>query len=337
MQLKHLLSILILNLGATNFALAQTTSDFKSYTQVIPGSNQTYAMVAIPGGKFLMGSPSDEKGHKPDESPQHGVTIEPFYMGKYEVTWDLYDLFAFTNMEKEMAAKYTEANANLSKTDATTRPSPPYVDMSFGMGRAGYPAINMTQYAAIKFCAWLYAKTGVFYRLPTEAEWEYACRGNDKNATLAYSFGNDASKLGEYAVFTSNSSGGYKKVGTKKPNSFGLYDMHGNVMEWTQDQYIGDYYKQVAGGTIKEPYAPTKTLYPNSVRGGSWDDEPEVLRSSARTPSAPAWKVLDPQSPKSDWWLTSASFVGFRIIRPAKAPNEEAIKAYYDIKPIKDY
>lgn len=313
---------------------AQTTTDFKSYTQVIPGSNQVYAMVAIPGGSFMMGSPTAEKGHKPDEGPQHKVQIEPFYMGKYEVTWDLYDLFAFTNMEKEMAAKYTQLDANLAKTDATTRPSPPYVDMSFGMGREGYPAINMTQYAAIKFCAWLYAKTGIFYRLPTEAEWEYACRAK---TTTPYSFGADVKMLGDYAVFNGNSGGGYKKVGTKKPNPFGLYDMHGNVMEWTKDQYIDDYYQQVASGKAKEPYAPTTTLYPNAVRGGSWDDAPEVLRSAARTPSAPAWKVLDPQSPKSDWWLTSASFVGFRIVRPAKTPSEAEIKAYYDIKVIKDY
>jgi formylglycine-generating enzyme required for sulfatase activity len=337
MSPKRLLTLIALTTGIVVNASAQTTTEFKSYTQAVPGSNQTYAMVAIPGGKFLMGSSPTEKGHRPDESPQHTMQIEPFYMGKYEVTWDLYDLFAFTNMEKEMAAKYTESDANLAKTDATTRPSPPYVDMSFGMGRAGYPAINMTQYAAIKFCAWLYAKTGVFYRLPTEAEWEYACRGNDKNATLAYSFGNDVKTLGEYAVFTGNSDGGYKKVGTKKPNSFGLYDMHGNVMEWTQDQYVADYYKLVATGKAKEPYAPTTRLYPNSVRGGSWDDEPTVLRSAARTPSAPAWKVLDPQSPKSDWWLTSASFVGFRIIRPAKIPSPEEIQAYYGIKPIKDY
>lgn len=337
MRLKHLLLAITSLTTPIVSSLAQTTTDFKSYTQTIPGSDQTYAMVAIQGGKFLMGSSADQKGHKPDELPQHSVTIEPFYMGKYEVTWDLYDLFAFTNMEKEMAAKYNQVDANLAKTDATTRPSPPYVDMSFGMGRAGYPAINMTQYAAIKFCAWLYAKTGIFYRLPTEAEWEYACRGTGPNATLAYSFGNDVKKLGEYAVYKDNSGGGYKKVGTKKPNSFGLYDMHGNVMEWTQDQYIEDYYKQKAKGTVKEPYAPTTSLYPNSVRGGSWDDDPEVLRSAARTPSAPAWKVLDPQSPKSDWWLTSASFVGFRIIRPAKTPSEEQIKAYYDIQAIKDY
>ncbi|WP_080237339.1 formylglycine-generating enzyme family protein [Spirosoma rigui] len=334
MRLNRFLLAAALTTAAASYSTAQTATPAKSYTQTIPGSDQTYAMVAIPGGTFLMGSPATEKERKADEGPQHKVAIEPFYMGKYEVTWDLYDLFAFTNMEKEMAAKYPGPDANLSKTDVTTRPSPPYVDMSFGMGRAGYPAINMTQYAAIKFCAWLYAKTGVFYRLPTEAEWEYACRAN---TTTPYSFGADVKKLGEYAVFTGNSGGAYKKIGTKKPNPFGLYDMHGNVMEWTKDQYIEDYYASVAKGTVKEPFAPTTSLYPNSVRGGSWDDEPAVLRSAARTPSAPAWKVLDPQSPKSDWWLTSASFVGFRLVRPVKAPSEEEIKAYYDIKPIKDY
>ena len=337
MHLKRLLSTVALLSQLSLLTRAQPVTKFTSYTQVVPGSNQTYAMVAIPGGKFMMGSPATEKGRNPDEGPQHSVALEPFYIGKYEVTWDFYDLFAFTNMEKEMAAKYTSLDANLTKTDATTRPSPPYVDMSFGMGRAGYPAINMTQYAAIKFCAWLYAKTGLFYRLPTEAEWEYACRGNDKNATGAYSFGSDVKQLGEYAVYKGNSDGGYKKTGTKKPNSFGLYDMHGNVMEWTQDQYLDDYYQQVASGKVKEPYAPTTALYPNAVRGGSWDDDPAVLRSAARTPSAPAWKVLDPQSPKSDWWLTSASFVGFRLVRPAKTPSADEINAYYGIKPIKDY
>ncbi|QJW88062.1 formylglycine-generating enzyme family protein [Spirosoma taeanense] len=333
MRLKHLIGALALITVTQNQTWAQTT-DFKSYTQTVPGSNETYEMVAIPGGTYLMGSPATEKGRKADEGPQHKVAIEPFYMGKYEVTWDLYDLFAFTNMEKEMAAKYPQNDANLSKTDATTRPSPPYVDMSFGMGRSGYPAINMTQYAAIKFCAWLYAKTGVFFRLPTEAEWEYACRAK---TTTPYSFGADVKKLGEYAVFNGNSGGGYKQVGTKKPNPFGLYDMHGNVLEWTKDQYIPDYYASVAKGLVNEPYAPTTTLYPNTTRGGSWDDDPTALRSAARTPSAPAWKVLDPQSPKSDWWLTSASFVGFRLVRPAKTPGEEEIRAYYDIKPIKDY
>ncbi|RYF75084.1 MAG: formylglycine-generating enzyme family protein [Cytophagaceae bacterium] len=328
----RLTSILLLLLSINELSLAQNT-DFASYTQVITGSNQTYPMQAIPGGTYLMGSPATEKGRKPDEGPQHKVTIEPFWMGKYEITWDIYDLFTTKNIEKEMAARYPEG-ADLSKTDATTRPSPSYVDMSFGMGRTGYPAINMTQYAAVKFCAWLYDKTGVFYRLPTEAEWEYACRAG---TTTPFSFGADPKLLGTYAVYKDNSGGGYKKIGTKKPNPFGLHDMHGNVMEWTQDQYITDYYAQVAKGTVKEPYAPRKTLYPNSVRGGSWDDDATVARSAARTPSDPAWKVIDPQSPKSDWWMTSASFCGFRIVRPQKTPPVEEIKAYYDIKPIKDY
>lgn len=332
MNLKHLTFTLLLTTGSSAALLAQT--EFKAYTQSIPGTAQSCDLVSIPGGDFLMGSPATEKGRLADEGPQHKVKIEPFWMGKYEITWDVYDLFAFKNMEKEMATKYPTPDDNLTKTDATTRPSPPYVDMSFGMGRAGYPAINMTQYAAIKFCAWLYAKTGVFYRLPTEAEWEYACRA--KTTTL-YSFGTDAKLLGQYAVFKGNSEGAYKKVGTKKPNPFGLYDMHGNVMEWTKDQYIPTYYASVAKGLVSEPFAPTKTLYPNAVRGGSWDDNPAILRSAARTPSDPAWKVIDPQSPKSDWWMTSASFCGFRIVRPAKAPSPEEVDAYYNIKPIKDY
>nr|WP_295934670.1 formylglycine-generating enzyme family protein [uncultured Dyadobacter sp.] len=310
-------------------AVAQD-SNFKSYTQKIGGSPQVYDMVAIPGGEFTMGSPAGEKGRRADEGPQHKVKIEPFWMGKHEVVWDIYDLYAFKNMEKEMGARHPDPDKSVQKTDASTRPSPPYVDMSFGMGRSGYPAINMTQYAAIYFCKWLYEKTGIFYRLPTEAEWEYACRAGSKTA---YSFG-DESKIDEYAWYRKNSDAAYKKIGLKKPNAWGLHDMHGNVMEWTLDQYIPDYYaKQPAG----EAFAPVTELYPTSVRGGSWDDEAADLRSAARTASKPEWKILDPQLPKSEWWMTSASFVGFRVVRPLKTPSPEEIKAYYSPKLIEDY
>ena len=311
-------------------AVAQD-ANFKNYTQKIGGSPQVYDMVAIPGGEFLMGSPASEKGRRPDEGPQHKVKIEPFWMGKTEVIWDIYDLYAFKNMEKEMAARHPDPDKSVQKTDASTRPSPPYVDMSFGMGRSGYPAINMTQYAAIHFCKWLYEKTGIFYRLPTEAEWEYACRAGSKTA---YSFGADDAKIDEYAWYRKNSDAAYKKIGQKKPNAFGLHDMHGNVMEWTLDQYIPDYYGKKPAG---EAYAPVTELYPTAVRGGSWDDEPGDLRSAARTPSKPEWKVLDPQLPKSEWWMTSASFVGFRVVRPVKQPSPEEIKAYYSPKLIEDY
>ena len=309
-------------------------ADFKNYTQKIPGSDQSYDLVAIPGGEFLMGSPKSEKGRREDEGPQHKVKIEPFWMGKYEITWDIYDLYSFKTMEVEFAQRFPDENNSIAKTDGSTRPSPPYVDMSFGMGRTGYPAINVTQYAAILFCKWLYEKTGVFYRLPTEAEWEYAARAG---TTTAYSFGNDPKLLKDYAWYTDNSDGSYKKIGTKKPNPWGLHDMHGNVMEWTLDQYHADYYAKKAKGEVKEPFAPVTELYPNSVRGGSWVDEAPNLRSAARTQSIAEWKILDPQLPKSEWWLTNASFIGFRIIRPVKTPTPEEIAAYYNPPLIEDY
>jgi len=308
--------------------------EFKNYTQQIPGSELSYDLVAIQGGEFLMGSPKKEKGRREDEGPQHKVKIEPFWMGKFEITWDIYDLFAFKSMEEEFARRYPDPDNSVAKTDGSTRPSPPYVDMSFGMGRTGYPAINMTQYAAIYFCKWLYEKTGVFYRLPTEAEWEYACRAG---TTTAYSFGDDPKKLDEYAWYAGNSDGSYKQVGKKKPNPWGLHDMHGNVMEWTLDQYYADYYAKKAKGEVKEAFAPVTELYPNSVRGGSWVDDPENLRSAARGKSDPMWKILDPQLPKSEWWLTSASFVGFRIVRPLNTPSKEEIEAYYNPPLIEDY
>ena len=217
-------------------------------------------------------------------------------MGKYEVTWDFFDLYAFKNMEAEMAKRYPDDEKSVAKTDASTRPSPPYVDMSFGMGRAGYPAINMTQYSAIHFCKWLYDKTGVFYRLPTEAEWEYAARAGTKTA---YSFGDDPAKLDEYAWYKKNSGGTYKKVGTKKPNPWGLYDMYGNVMEWTLDQYLPDFYAKARRSRSKNPRVPVTELYPTSVRGGSWDDDaadgPLRRPNTLRTPNG---KCSTPNFPK---------------------------------------
>ncbi len=323
--------ILLIPFLLIGFKSQSQNANFKNYTQKIGGSTQVYDMVAIPGGEFIMGSSASEKGHQDDEGPQHKVKIEPFWMGKYEVVWDIYDLYSFKNMEKEMAARNPDPEKSVLKTDASTRPSPPYVDMSFGMGREYYPAINMTQYAAIYFCKWLYEKTGIFYRLPTEAEWEYACRAGSKTA---YSFGEDISKLEEYAWYSKNSDGAYKKIGLKKPNAWGLHDMHGNVMEWTLDQYIPDYYASQPKG---QKFAPVTELYPTSVRGGSWDDDAEILRSAARTASKAEWKILDPQLPKSEWWMTSASFVGFRVVRPINVPSKEEIAAYYNPTLMEDY
>ena len=209
--------------------------------------------------------------------------------------------------------------------DAVSGATTPYVEMSFGMGVDNYPAICMTQLAAVKFCEWLSAMTGHFYRLPTEAEWEYACRAGKQTP---YSFGEDATQLEEYAWFAENSNEKYQKVGSKLPNPWGLHDMHGNVAEWTLDQYLPTAYRQRTDG-VKNPLTPGDKVYPKIVRGGSWMDAPKRLRSAARRPSSKKWKKRDPQIPKSKWWHTDAPFVGFRVVRPVKTPSEEEQKKYW--------
>src|SRR3989441_10422357 len=159
-------------------------------------------MAPIPGGEFVRASPNSETRRKPDEGPQHQVRISPFWMGRCEVTWNEYELFMYPDEERRMRAAEPTDESGDKLADAVTHPSKPYVEMSFGMGKDGYPAISMTQHAANKYCQWLSAKTGHFYRLPTEAEWEYACRAGTKTA---YSWGNDPSVVTNYAWFEKNS------------------------------------------------------------------------------------------------------------------------------------
>ena len=302
-------------------------SQMKPYTNTIPGTEVAYAMVPIPGGEFSMGSPEQEPGRKPDEGPQHRVKLSPFWMGQCEVTWNEYELFMYPEEERRTRASVPTDAAGDQLADAVTHPSRPYVEMSFGMGKDGFPAISMTQHAANKYCQWLSAKTGHFYRLPTEAEWEYACRAG---TTTTYFWGEDASKLPDYASFEQNSDFKYQKVGKKKPNPWGLYDIYGNVVEWVLDQYEPDYYKACAGqGLVVDPWDKATKPYPHAVRGGSWDDEAWRCRSAARRGSERAWKMTDPQLPKSLWYFSDAQWVGFRIVRPLKVPPAEQMQKYW--------
>ncbi|HUQ95346.1 MAG TPA: formylglycine-generating enzyme family protein [Bryobacteraceae bacterium] len=298
---------------------ATPAGKFEAYKTTIPGTVVSYEMVPIPAGEFTMGTPANERGRRPDEGPLHKVKLEAFWMGKYEVSWDEYRLFMFTRQAGEKPG----ADPTL---DAISRPTAPYVEMSFGMGINGYPAISMTHHAANKYAQWLSARTGYFYRLPTEAEWEYACRAG---TSTAFSFGDDAAKLGEYATFAGNSGGKYEKVGTKKPNPWGLYDIHGNVMEWTLDQYMPDYSQWKQRITIL-PWTRATKPYPHAVRGGSWNDEPANCRCGARVASDASWKVQDPQLPKSIWYHTDAQWLGFRLVRPVKAPSFEDMYRYWN-------
>jgi formylglycine-generating enzyme required for sulfatase activity len=302
-------------------------ADMKPYTNTIPGTRVSFAMVPIPGGEFLMGSPDNQPNRKPDEGPQHKVKISPFWMGQCEVTWNEYELFMYPDEERRMRGMIPSDEAGDKLGDAVTHPSKPYVEMSFGMGKDGFPAIAMTQHAANKYCQWLSAKTGQFFRLPTEAEWEYACRAG---TTTTYFFGDDASQLGQYAWFEQNSDFKYQKVGKKKPNPWGLYDIYGNVVEWVLDQYDPDYYKKCAAqGEVVDPWNKAAKPYPLAVRGGSWDDEASMCRSDARRGSDRSWKMQDPQLPKSVWYFSDAQWIGFRLVRPLKVPPPEEMQKYW--------
>ena len=307
-------------------AEAKTEKEMKPYKQIISSTEVSFEMAPIPGGEFVMGSPDSETKRNKDEGPQHKVKIEPFWIGKHEVTWDAYDIWSFElDIQRRKILKLP--STKLDKfADVVTRPTKPYTDMTFDMGHDGYPAICMTQLAAKTYCKWLSAKTGHYYRLPTEAEWEYACRAGTKTV---YFFGDDPKKLDDYAWHYGNSDDTYHKVGKKKPNPWGLYDIHGNVAEWVLDQHSPGYYKQFAKKAAVSPLNVATKLFPRVVRGGSWDDYPEVLRSSARVGSSKEWKNQDPQLPQSIWYHTDALHVGFRIVRPLRVPSAKERKTLH--------
>ncbi len=320
----------------------------KPYTETAPAAGgATFDLVPIPGGEFQIGSPDGEKGRGKDEAPQKTVKIEPFWMATTETTWALYRNFMENGKGRNKDGTLnTDGNLKTSEPpfeksppllDAISQPTPPYMPMHFGLADSAgydpkYPAIAMTQHAASKFCEWLSAQTGHYYRLPTEAEWEYACRAG---TTTAYSFGDDPAKLGDYAWYFENSEMSYQPVGKKKANPWGLFDMHGNVSEWTLSSYHETYSGYQDG--VLNPLTLTQQRYPRVTRGGHWDADAIDLRSAKRAPSKQAWKMIDPQDPKSLWYHTNTQWLGFRVIRPAKVPSVEEMHLLWNTGPGKRF
>ena len=308
-----------------------------AFEQKIPGTDASFKMVPIPAGTFKMGSPASEKGRKPDEGPQFDVKVDAFYMGETAVTWDAYNEFLANYNRIQNAAMKSQVPKD-KMADAVTYPTPIY-DMQAGPalqrmgGRKGkFPAVIMSQFAARQYTKWLSKKTGRFYRLPTEAEWEYACRAG---TTTAYFFGDsigaDGKTLKQYSWYIDNSQlkdgdTGYHQVGTKKPNAWGLYDMDGNVANWCLDQYDKNWYKQFEGKTVGWHdvinWPGGKTRYPRVIRGAGYDSEPEDCRSARRQFSTKELNVQDPQEPKSPFWQTEGFWLGFRLVSPVIEPNE---------------
>ncbi len=274
----------------------QTAGSMQAYVEAIPGTDTKFEMVPIPAGEFLMGSPETEAKRGKDEGPQHPVKISAFWMGSKEVTWDEFEHFAFSlDLKKKKRENVDPAKQSEweKKADAVTRPTSPYADETFGFGRSGQPVICVTHHAAMEYTRWLSAKTGKIYRLPTEAEWEYACRAG---TTTAYFWGDEPDKIDEFSWYVNNAEKP-QPVGKKKPSPWGLFDIHGNVAEWCLDHYVADAYKQFSTDTptVGPVILPDAKEYPYVARGGSWDDDAPLLcarRPAAARISSGACKIL---------------------------------------------
>ncbi|MHC5009597.1 MAG: formylglycine-generating enzyme family protein [Planctomycetota bacterium] len=230
--------------------------DASSYTETIPGTTVSFDMVLVA-----------EAG---------------CWIGKTEVTWDEFEAYYLSEETDE-------------GVDAVARPSSPYEPPDGEWGRGRRPAMNIRRHAAERYCAWLSRETGHAYRLPTEAEWETACRGG---TTTRYPFGDDEAELGDHAWYRGNSGEQTHPVGEKKPNAYGLHDMLGNVMEYC----TGSFGEGDAGPVL---------------RGGCFDDDAGDVTPAARHPMLEEWSERDPQRPRSKWWLTDGPYVGFRVARTA--------------------
>lgn len=240
------------------------------FEEPIPGTAVSLRLVKIPAGAIEVADESESGGSK-------SVAVHSLWVSETEIPWEAFDIFVFK----------LDSSSN-AKADAVSRPSKPYLPPDRGFGHAGYAAISLSYQAAVEFCNWLSAKTGHHYRLPTEAEWQYAAAAGSNED---YCFGDDVSELKDYAWYAKNAEWQARRTRTRKPNKWGLYDVHGNVSEW------------VAGLDGKAVTC-----------GGSFLDPAEELKLTTRRKQDATWQMSDPQIPKSTWWLADCTWVGFRIV-----------------------
>lgn len=246
--------------------LAAGPDEKNNFTETIPGTLVKFDMIRIPAGKMKTDTGEIE-------------IKKPFWIEKTETTWDEFDIYCY---QLDLTDKQKAEGV-----DAQSRPSKPYGAPDFGFGHKNYPCLAATYHSAQMYCEWLSKKTGHKYRLPTEDEWEYACRAGGADP------GPKIEELDQYAWYWDNSDDKTHPVMKKKPNKWGLYDMLGNALEWTTR-------KDGKGGI---------------GCGGAWDDKPEDVTPSKRREQDRDWNSTDPQQPKSKWWLSDGKFVSFRVVR----------------------
>jgi len=257
-------------------------------TEIVISNSIGMTLVLIPPGEFMMGSPDSDSDAGSNWKPQHKVKItKPFYLGVCEVTQAEYE----TVMGKN-PSWFSKGRGGAEEVS--------------GEDTSGHPVDNVSWDDAVKFCRELSAKEGKTYRLPTEAEWEYACRAA---TTTRYSFGDDPASLGQFAWYEDNSDQKTHPVGEKKPNAWGLHDMHGNLREWCADFFGSDYY---AVSPTDDPMGPETGSYRVS-RGGSWNYIARYCGSSSRERDEPSYRL---------------HLLGFRVVAdlPSQSSEEPANK-----------
>jgi formylglycine-generating enzyme required for sulfatase activity len=311
-------------LKKTVYTSATLVDSFHSFIETIPGTYIAFQMIAVPAGTFLLGSPESEVYRRDDEGPHKEVEISAFWMGKTEVTWDEYNHFLKEAGINEGRKLKERVDALPALIDATTGPTPPYGNPDQGWGKGKRPAITMTHYAANKYCEWLSLRTGKQYRLPTEAEWEYACRAGTDSPYFFEAepkqfstsrfwnklFGIDTTKINLYIRYIFNSSGKTHPPDKMEPNPFGLVHMSGNVREFCSDIYQPAYENLL---NSERDLHQVSTEY--VIRGGSFKSDAAAIRSAARDYTQhELWLLTDPQIPKSRWWYSDCNDVGFRVV-----------------------
>ena len=299
-------------------------NEFKTFEEKIPGTNVSFNMIAIPGGTFKMGSPQNEPYRRVDEGPVREVAVDSFWMAEIEVTWDEY--LAFFNATGSQGRK--EAEETNEETDGISGATPPWGAPDQGWGKDKRPAITMSHHAAQTYCKWLSQVTGRKYRLPTEAEWEYAARGGTQNPYFFEGspknferdgiwnklFGPDTAVINSYIIYEENSPNKTQEPFMVKPNPYGLKNMLGNVAEFCLDYYDPQVYSKYPNGVVINPRGP-RNGSEHVVRGGSFKSSAKDVRLARRDfTKTKEWLITDPQIPKSIWWYSDVKNVGFRVI-----------------------
>lgn len=260
-----LLAMGLLLSGSVVPSAAQAPAKLAPFIETLPKSVVKVKMVPIPGGTIKIGAET--------------VTVKPFWMASTETPWEAYDVFMASGPPSPPYGQEISL-------DALSLPSKSYILPDLGWGHNGYPAINVSFLSVHMYCKWLSQATGKKYRVPTEAEWEWACRAGQMGPWKM-----DKATLEKSVWYAKNSERMTKQVGKKAPNKWGLHDMLGNPGEWATD---------LKGEPV--------------LCGGTYLDMPNGILPNIRRRWSPKWQETDPQFPKSKWWLADGKFVGFRVV-----------------------